>query len=316
MIVNERTTRENLYVAMTRGRAANHAYVVTDAADPASEAYSIGQRGPTSDAAAVLAQVIRASGAEPSAHQAQREEAERWESIAQWVAEYETIAQAALQEHCDSVLTAVGLTPEQLAQIREEPAYPHLVKSIADLATSGVDTKTILPELFRPAPDRRDLAQALGSAVMRAKALPACNAPRHGERLIAGVLTVPEVPMRADVRRSLKTRAKLFTDGAAQLAEQAQREHAPWLDAIGPEASGPWDKEARRKVVLAVAAYRDRYGVTGPKPLGGPPATKTQQRDRNRITLMITDLRRRTQPNPFFGQSASSVGTRPPALSL
>jgi hypothetical protein len=152
------------------------------------------------------------------------------------------------------VAPVVVCIPGLRAQVREEPAYPHLVKSIADLAASGVDTKTILPKLFQPGPDQRDRAQALGSAVMRAKALPGRNVVSHGQHLIAGMLLVPEVPMRADMRQSPRTRAKLITDRAAQLAEEARREHAPWLDAIYPQAPGPWHKEARRKVVRAVAA--------------------------------------------------------------
>jgi hypothetical protein len=131
------------------------------------------------------------------------------------------------------------------------------------------------------------------------------------------MLPVPEVPLSADIRRSLTARAELITDRAAQLAEQARRERAPWLDAIGPEASGPWGKEARRKVVVAVAAYRDRYGVTGPKPLGGSPTTKAQQRDRRRVSLMISDLRRRTQPAQFFEQQAGLAASyRPPSSGL
>ena len=76
-IATPASTRENLYVAMTRGRTANHAYVVTDAADAGGEVDQIGSRSRAGDAAAVLAQVIRTSGAEPSAHQTGQDEAER-----------------------------------------------------------------------------------------------------------------------------------------------------------------------------------------------------------------------------------------------
>jgi hypothetical protein len=123
--------------------------------------------------------------------------------------------------------------------------------------------------------------------------------------------------MSADLRQALEARAKLITDRANQLLEQAQREHAPWLDAIEREASASKDPAARRRALLAVAAYRDRYGVTAPRPLGARPATHAQQRDRNRVSLMVADLRPSRHPDRRFGpQTVPSAGRRPPALSL
>jgi hypothetical protein len=55
MIVSATTSRESLYVAMTRGKTVNYAHVVAHAADPLGETNSIEPRDPAKDAAAVLA---------------------------------------------------------------------------------------------------------------------------------------------------------------------------------------------------------------------------------------------------------------------
>ncbi|MDR1441406.1 MAG: relaxase domain-containing protein [Bifidobacteriaceae bacterium] len=318
LVVTEATSRESLYVAMTRGREANHAYVVTGATDARSEADRIGHAGPADNAATVLSKVIQTSGAEPSAHQAGREEAEHWESTAQWAAEYETITQAVLQEHCDTVLTAVGLTGEQVAQIRERPGYSHLVTSITDLARQGIDAKTVLPRLFRPDPEQPDLVAALRAAVIRASAQSAGRPVRRSQQgLVAGMLPVPPVPMSVDMAQALETRAKLITDRAIQLVERAQREHSPWLEAIGRAPAGSREAAAWHRTVLAVAAYRDRYGVTDPKPLGHHPTNQAQQRDRNRVNRLIAALHPE-QPGgqPFAYQTPPPVRSQRPSLSM
>jgi hypothetical protein len=84
--------RENLYVAMTRGRNTNTAYVITEP-DPDTEAHTRNPDGAVT-ARDVLARVLTTSGAEPSAHQAQHDERQQWESMTQLVGEYRTIAQA------------------------------------------------------------------------------------------------------------------------------------------------------------------------------------------------------------------------------
>ncbi len=62
-------TREHLYVAMTRGRGANHAYVPLDRHDDFDEVHhtdSSAERGPVRGRE-VLEQILATSGAEPSA---------------------------------------------------------------------------------------------------------------------------------------------------------------------------------------------------------------------------------------------------------
>ena len=94
VVVSDTTTRENLYVAMTRGREHNHAYVIADTADDNHGAPD----GEGATAKSVLLGVLTNSGAELSAHQMIKSEQDAWTSIAQLAAEYETIAAAAQRD--------------------------------------------------------------------------------------------------------------------------------------------------------------------------------------------------------------------------
>ncbi|MEI2820972.1 MAG: helicase C-terminal domain-containing protein [Marmoricola sp.] len=84
VVVTESTTRENLYVAMTRGRDRNHAYVITGDPDD-NHGTPDGQDVPT--AREVLTGVLANVGAELSATQTIKTEQETWGAIPQLAAE-------------------------------------------------------------------------------------------------------------------------------------------------------------------------------------------------------------------------------------
>lgn len=111
VVVSDSTRRESLYVAMTRGRDHNHAYVVTVAAAD----YNHGAPdGDEVTARSVLIGVLANRGAELSAHQTLTEEQEDWGSIAQLAAEYETIAAAAQRDRWATLLRSSELTADQV----------------------------------------------------------------------------------------------------------------------------------------------------------------------------------------------------------
>src|SRR5690606_30199390 len=93
VLVEPTTTRENFYVAMTRGKQANRAYVILDRPDEHAEPHP--GENPEATGRSVLFGVLQHVGAELSAHETITAEQEQWGSIAQLAAEYETIAAAA-----------------------------------------------------------------------------------------------------------------------------------------------------------------------------------------------------------------------------
>jgi hypothetical protein len=105
-LVRPLMSREVLYVAMTRGRHANTAYVCTDT-DPDDEYGTGDQQTPRE----VLEAVLARTGAQLSAHETMRAEHERAGSIAQLAAEYDTIAREANRQRW-AVLTGPGSSPD------------------------------------------------------------------------------------------------------------------------------------------------------------------------------------------------------------
>ena len=65
-LASSRMTREAFYVAMTRGRAANHAYIDTDTCH--GELDNLGREAETRPARTILEQILVNQGAEASAH--------------------------------------------------------------------------------------------------------------------------------------------------------------------------------------------------------------------------------------------------------
>jgi hypothetical protein len=145
VIATSRTTRENLYVALTRGREANHVYVATDTESAEVDAL----RTERVTAAEVLAHALRASGSELSAHQAQQAENEHWNSMAQWAAEYRTIAAAAKPTREQMLAATRGMAVRQrrrfVVGLIPEPAWP----VPADLQTGLADLKSRIEQRAR-----------------------------------------------------------------------------------------------------------------------------------------------------------------------
>ena len=112
-------TREVLYVALTRARESNRAYVCTDALPEPLQGFAdapITGRG-------VLAAVLSHVGAATSAHEVRVEEAEAAASIRTLAAEYETLAHLAEAPHWTALLADSGLTHEQVSAVGDSPTF-------------------------------------------------------------------------------------------------------------------------------------------------------------------------------------------------
>jgi hypothetical protein len=87
VVVTEATSRESLYVAMTRGRAENTVYVATRDTPDDSSHLSDSEK----TAIEVLTGIMKNSAAGQSAHQAKRAEEDRWQNIGQLLNECQTL---------------------------------------------------------------------------------------------------------------------------------------------------------------------------------------------------------------------------------
>jgi hypothetical protein len=104
--------------------------------------------------------------------------------------------------------------------------------------------------------------------------------------------------------QALAERKTALEARAAELLQRAAADRAPWLAALGLR---PADRDGAirwTRAALAIAAYRERYGVPEVNLLGVP-ATLIQRRDAGRIHVLLA------QPaQPQHQQAAPTVGHR------
>ena len=275
--------RENLYVAMTRGREANTAYVAVDRPDVAH----VGPR--PGDAAVVTARsilcgILQHVGAELSAHETLAAEQDAWGSVAQLAAEYETLAAAAQHDRWVSLVRASGLSPGQASAVVESDAFGPLTAELRRAEAHFVDVPSLLPRVVaaRGFEDAQDIAAVLRARVAAVVARDSgAGRTRRTPRLVAGLIPRALGPMDAAMHQALVERAELIESRAAAVLDQALLAGEPWTRALGTAPRGS----------AAVAAYR-RYGIVGAKPLGSAPESTAQALDAARARAALEAAQR------------------------
>lgn len=281
VLVDAAMTRENLYVALTRGREANIAYVAIDKPDPAHEGAHPGDN-PEATGRSVLFGVLQHVGAELSAHETITAEQEAWSSIAQLAAEYETIAAAAQHDRWVGLVRASGLTEDEAEDAIASEAFGALAVELRRAEANHHDVATLLPRLVRARGfgDADDIAAVLHYRVAQATARPAGSGrTRKAPRLIAGLIPEATGAMSPDMRQALTERRDLIETRADALLDQALTEHQDWTTALGTPPSDGQTVADWRRYARIVAAYRDRYNITDPTPLGALAESTAQKID-------------------------------------
>ncbi len=302
VVLSETTTREAFYVAMTRGRRSNIAYVAVD-----RDAFEVHQRD--DEGRAVLADVLSRTSVEPSARETVATEQERWGGIAQIAGEYDTIATSAQRPRWLALLARVGV---ELAQGSAEDEFPTLAAALRRAEARGLDIERAVRDL---ASERGDLEVADLTARLNHDAARRATANGIQPGFVAGLIPRARGLMSQDDAEALEARAALIERRAAALVTEATGQGAPWILAMGLP---PSEIEAQKKwtaSAVTIAAYRDRYGIVGALPLGGRPESKAQEFDRDRARLALHEARALGTTNRGRqGVGSSSRGPRTPSL--
>jgi conjugative relaxase-like TrwC/TraI family protein len=269
-------TREAFYVAMTRGRWSNMAYVATDQTYLEDHQKPYGVPDEEITARTVLYGVLNHPGAEASAHETLQAERERWTSIAQLTAEYDTLAAAAQNHRWNTLIRRSGLEPAQADAVLASDAFGPLATELRHAEADGHDVDTLLPKLVampRGFADADNIAAVLHHRLTKtinrrpASRTRAAGGPRTAPQLIVGLIPEATGPMHPDMRRALDERKHLIEQRARVLAEQAVANQEPWVRELGLP---PRDTRAHRtwlEHAAIVAAYRDRYQITTATPV-------------------------------------------------
>lgn len=292
-------TREVLYVALTRGRHANHAYVATDHAADACE--PAGPDDPTPSAVEVLTAVMRNRGAQLSAHETMRADQEHRSSIKVLAAEYDTIARHGHATRWQALLTTAGWDTVRPEALFDTPAAGALVAALRRADAYGLDVAAELPRLAseEPLPAAADHAAAELSQRLHAwsdaTAVPARSSSR---RFIAGLVPIAGQTGDPDTDLALTERQALMESRATELVDRAARDRAPWLTALGGRPADPAAAAAWQRSAATMAAYRDRHDITAADPLGGSsPRSWSHRADHRRAAAALDTARRLTAPS-------------------
>jgi conjugative relaxase-like TrwC/TraI family protein len=309
------TTREVLYVALTRGSESNHLYVDTHY-DPDP---STGHDGlnPIPSALEVLAGVLRHEGADVSATDMIR--LSQTQSIAALVAEYDTIITLADGGRWDEVLSQSGLSDTELVQAKASPAYAALLAQLRDAENRGFDVGTELPMLVagRSFDDADDIASVLHHRIDRYVTEVGYPSPPASE-LVAGIFPRPSGITDPDVVLALNDRADSIEQRARELATIAIERGDAWVQDFGD--APPADELHERWVleVAAGAAYFDRWMVDDPDALlDDAPVSHEQEAQRSHVldaaqrAITLTEVAVTPTTQPY---EPTSVGLYEPPI--
>ena len=289
--------RQGLYVAMSRGRDANHAYCITDhsrAADtregsrpapelgraeqlgreraglPPAEPARDGQQLPALDPVTVLAGVRSRDGSELSATETLQHELSGADHLGVLGGIWDDVTRRVQATRFEQTLR--GALPTDLAsQALDDPACTWLWRSLREAEAAGLDGAHILQQAVasRSMSGARDVARVLDSRV------------RH---LLDGVQPHPfrpwteQVPSTgsADLDRYLSELAAAMDDRVRRLGEHTAATQPSWArQALGPVPADPVARLDWEQRASLVAAYRERYGYAHPADPIGPAPAKT-----------------------------------------
>ncbi|WP_341361331.1 MobF family relaxase [Georgenia sp. M64] len=314
VLADPSTTRENLYVAMTRGRHANLVYVATDRPD---DSHTTPHPADDLDATArsVLHGVLQHVGAELSAHETITAEHEQWGSVSQLAAEYETIAQAAQHDRFAILIRQSGLTPDEAEDAIRSEAFGALSAEMRRAEANHHNIDALVPRLVaaRGFGDADDIASVLHHRLARATARPAGSGrTRKAPQLIAGLIPEATGEMSAEMQSALSERHDLIEQRADAILDHAVSENQDWAVALGKRPAEPRTAAMWRRQARTVAAYRDRYGITAKTPLGPAPDSDAQKIDAARAAAALARLRdiaaQRPEPDTRRSQGRDRSG--------
>jgi hypothetical protein len=270
--------RELLYVALTRGRDANHAYV-TPGDEDAEQHHDLTEPATATDR---LAKVLAKSGVDESATETLRLAVDEHASLETLISEYEHIAADAQEQRWATLIETAPLDEAMREEVFDSRYYSALELSLRraeshqhDPARALADAAlTLATHSTGEGKEPPDPAGALARFIDRATANPRRGTNIPTPRRVAGILPRPVGDMPEDMRAALTQRAQLIEQHARQLLNADIDAGAAWVKRLGVPSRDPKEQASWTRLATTVRLYRERHGVTGPSPLGNPDNVK------------------------------------------
>jgi len=298
-------SREALYVAMTRGRDANIAYVATDAVGPTCD--RLPDVRAERSGRDIMTKILATSGVEVSATQTLRQRREAATSLKTLAPIRQTLAAQADLQRWQPLLAACGLTDDQAARMLASPARGALFVALREGDSLGHPMPKVLARLVagRPLDGGDDPAQDV-AAVLHERVdrwLETAPNPSPAERSPAGRLglSTGDTSVGTDSRdptlAALAQVEALIAERIEALAGTALASRPAWLQPLSGNPLHPDEHSAWRDHVAVVAAYRDLTGTDAASTLGPDRSPDDLERRRRRIAAHAAfQAHRITQP--------------------
>ncbi|MFD0997438.1 ATP-binding domain-containing protein [Pseudoclavibacter chungangensis] len=188
-----KAARELLYVALTRGRLSNHAYVIQP--DPHEVEPHLDQPDEMTRIEQ-LARVLARSDADLAATETLKLEVDRHASLPVLLAEYDLLAHEAQTDRWAALLDVAPFSENVADDVFTSPYYEHLEGALARHEAAGHDVTTTLAALapmIAPGEDQADPAAVLAKRVDHATTSLAGGRTRP--RRVGGLIPTPAEPI-------------------------------------------------------------------------------------------------------------------------
>lgn len=116
--------------------------------------------------------------------------------------------------------------------------------------------------------------------------------------------------MTPDMQQALTERRHLIETRAEAVLDTALQTQEPWAMALGPIPAGGRERQQWRRRALVVAAFRDRYQITDPAPLGTQPESTAQKIDAARARAALNRAQSIANDDPSRGRMQPTTVTR------
>ncbi|MFI5734994.1 MobF family relaxase [Kribbella sp. NPDC051587] len=266
LVVTDQLTRALLYVGMTRGREANHAYVATH--QPAPDLHEPHFEQTMQD---LLEAVLDNPGVELSAHEIMRQQLDDATRLDRLIPIHEHLSQMDARSRFAPAVATSGLDTSDQAALQASPAYGALLAALRRAENTGLDIPTLLRRSVGLAPltEAHDIAAVLHTRIERLTRR-STGHTRQEPALIAGLVTPATQladPTLAVAFRELESQIAARADW---LTHQAVIGRPAWFTALQDRCGSRSEFD---RIVRDVSAYRERYGITSLQALGPAPAS-------------------------------------------
>ncbi|WP_454115695.1 MobF family relaxase [Microbacterium lacticum] len=259
-------SRELLYVAMTRGKERNDAYViqpdpheVEPHLEPPEEKSGVEQ----------VTRVLARSDADLSATETLAVEADKHAALSTLLDEYDVLARDAQSARWEAFLDVAPFPDGVADDIFTSPYYDQLESALARHEATG-RTPTVALNALAPrlTPNDEQADPAAQLATMLDAATSQLPQRRASRARVAGLIAKPTEPIADDLGKALAERQALIESATHQLVSDAQEADAAWLTPLGQPPPDTRSQIQWRHCAATVALYRHRHGVSGRSPLG------------------------------------------------